>query len=369
MGWNRSEGMLLHDSSVNKFDDAGNSLMVDSYKNNRYCRVSCSENWQLSMEAFGNFVGDRAIAAGSYFAVNDTDMFVSGKRTCYTTFINYGNTNEGSEIGAGDQGFTKDLSDESDNIANMYNRYSNLSHVYADLACENDGEYHTEGGHDVKCSYSNIFAWGYKFCYWANHFHYCLTGEGSDSGRAGMGSDGGYTCRFKIDAWHEKYCPSGYSMSSDEATCSTSFKATVTNGHDWTDTKDKNADGTCPTGYDWELKPGDEEGKEKCYKATSSSDCGNPDSEEGDVSGPSWGWCTKTIASKDYYSCTTKHDGTTHLDEWEPNYALGTAMEEMRFDYYADHISAARNSIPGVEFDETNEPDYRHMCNYKYPAL
>ncbi|MBR4693182.1 MAG: hypothetical protein IKP07_00060 [Bacilli bacterium] len=197
MGWSRSAGMLLNNSSVNKMDDAGNSLMVDSYKNNRYCRVSCSENWQLSMEAFGNFVGDRAIAAGSYFAVNDTDMFVSGKRTCYTTFINYGNTNVSTEVGAGDQGFTKDLSDSSDKLVEDYNKYSNLSHVYADLACENDEEYTTEGGHTVKCDYSDINGAGVKFCSKYTSATYCWNKEDVDEGSK---------CSFEVDAWNRNYC-------------------------------------------------------------------------------------------------------------------------------------------------------------------
>ena len=361
MGWNRSEGMLLHDSSVNKFDDAGNSLMVDSYKNNRYCRVSCSENWQLSMEAFGNFVGDRAIAAGSYFAVNDTDMFVSGKRTCYTTFINYGNTNERTEVGAGDEGFTKDLSDESDNIANMYNRYSNLSHVYADLACENDGEYHTTGGHDVKCSYSNVFAFGMKFCTSIRQRSYCLIGP--------LDEYAGGDCTFSVKAYEELYCPSGYSMSSDETSCTTTFSKTDTSHFDHSKTKDYKADGTCPDDYKEDNYP-NSTSPAKCYKWVKSSECqDNGDGETGTTT-PSGGSCSKTIGVKHYYHCKYKRDGTAVPDDWLPNKALRTAMADEPFGFeYDGPALAGAERVPDVDYKNEDGSADGTMCYYKHPPL
>ena len=123
---------------VTRYDDAGNSLMVDDFRSNRYCRVSCSEDWQLAMDSYGNYVGKNAIAAGSYFAVNKNDMFISGKRTCYSTFIDYGSYQVEGDIGSF-SGFTADVARESDNIVAAYNNYSNLSHVYSDLGGDGNG--------------------------------------------------------------------------------------------------------------------------------------------------------------------------------------------------------------------------------------
>ena len=187
-GWN-NPGMVLNDV-YNKTDDAGNSIMVDTYRNNLYCRVSCSEDWQLSMQSFGNFVGSNAVAAGSYFQINDQDMYISGKRTCYTTFINYGDL-EGTK-----EGFTKDVNIQDDILIDSYNHYSNLSHVYADLACQNDKEYSTIGKHTAVCSYSEIRLDARKFCYQYTTIPYCLT----DSGKAFGG------CGFEVPAAEEFYC-------------------------------------------------------------------------------------------------------------------------------------------------------------------
>ena len=382
MGWSRAAGMLLHDSSVNKYDDAGNSLMVDSYKNNRYCRVSCSENWQLSMEAFGNFVGDRAIAAGSYFAVNDTDMFVSGKRTCYTTFINYGNTNTEREIGAGDQGFTKDISDESNIIAEMYNRYSNLSHVYADLACENDGTYQTEGGHEVKCDYSTMMGWGWKFCHTSYIKYYCLTGAQEQEREAGG------KCLFWNYAWHEKYCPDDYwEDPNNSEQCVTKYDADLADYESWTKGESCRRD---HPGYPYKLSIPDTDPKEYgCFATSSKWTCDDYDSYEAVGIRKSGSRCTKTIEKLDYYSCTEKMDGT-HLDDYEPTPALQQHMRDMndmdwsdgyesglnrlddKFPYEFSQIYGAKN-VPGVQFynNDSTPSDIlsRPTCAYEYPVL
>ena len=122
---------------VTRYDDAGNSLMVDAYKNNRYCRVSCSESWSLSMDSYGNYIGENAIAAGSYFQVNKNDMFISGKRTCYTTFIDYGQKEVEGGL-EGFTGFTRDIAEQSDILINAYNSMSNLSHTLSDIAGGSD---------------------------------------------------------------------------------------------------------------------------------------------------------------------------------------------------------------------------------------
>ncbi len=179
-------GMQLKaDSSVTKYDDAGNSLMVADYENNRYCRVSCSEDWQLSMESFGNFIGQKAVAAGSYFQITDSDLFIGGKRTCYTTYIIYGNTNvspaQGEVDGSHsyDQGFTRDLAIESDIIIESYDKYSNLAHFYTDLLCTNDDSYVTEAGTKITCDYSDIKARANKFCDTFTTKYYCLPTNGA----------------------------------------------------------------------------------------------------------------------------------------------------------------------------------------------
>ena len=210
--------------AVNKKDAAGNSLMVEVYKNNRYCRVSCNEEWQIAMEGFGSFTGGQSIngvAAGSYFQINKTDLFISGKRTCYTTFINYGNTNVSEELGKGAPGFTGDIQDESDVIVDFYNKYSNLSHVYADLACENDEEYTTSGGHTVKCDYSDFNGIAGKFCSAWETEEFCWNEADEEEGGK---------CKFKIKSFEENYCIDAngdgkIDVMDDSGTCSYTYTA------------------------------------------------------------------------------------------------------------------------------------------------
>lgn len=103
------------------FDDNGNSLMVDYYQadNNQYCRINCKEDWQLSMDGFGNYIGEKAVAAGSYFQI-ENDVFIGGKRTCYSNYIDYHKyMNEIATLSAG--------------IVAAYNEYSKESHSYSDI--------------------------------------------------------------------------------------------------------------------------------------------------------------------------------------------------------------------------------------------
>ena len=101
-------------------DKAGNTLNVSEYSNNRYCQVSCGENWQISLESFGNFVGEHAVAAGTYFSTTNSDLFISGSRTCYTTYIDYDK-------------YMRDLVEQSEKAINAYNVYSEASHSYTDV--------------------------------------------------------------------------------------------------------------------------------------------------------------------------------------------------------------------------------------------
>ena len=116
-------------SLFEKVDDNGNSISVKSYENNRYCRVNCKEDWQISMDAFGNYVGEKAVAAGSYFQI-ENDVFIGGKRTCYTNYIDYDK-------------YMNDLVVISLNIVKSYNEFSNLSHSWSDVDKQTS---YTDGG-------------------------------------------------------------------------------------------------------------------------------------------------------------------------------------------------------------------------------
>ncbi len=103
-----------------KYDDGDNLINVEAYKNNRYCQVTCEEDWEFSMDSFGNFIGNDAVAAGTYFQIVNNDMFMGAKRTCYTTFINYDR-------------FMANIVDLSNLVVAEYNKYSEWSHVWTDI--------------------------------------------------------------------------------------------------------------------------------------------------------------------------------------------------------------------------------------------
>ena len=82
------------DTSVNKLgkdyqDPAGNSYVLDLFRRNLYCDVSCKEDWQFNFPSLNNYVGKNAVRAGSFFVVKDKNVFIGGKRTCVTTKIDY----------------------------------------------------------------------------------------------------------------------------------------------------------------------------------------------------------------------------------------------------------------------------------------
>ena len=84
---NCSEGTKRAVTDTKK-DNAGNKFALDEYQGNKYCRVSCKEDWNLSLSKFGNFTGYNAVNAGSYFQIKN-DVFMGGSRTCVTTKIDY----------------------------------------------------------------------------------------------------------------------------------------------------------------------------------------------------------------------------------------------------------------------------------------
>ena len=73
----------------NKKDPAGNNYAVDLFKGNKYCRVSCKEEWQFNFPTLKNYVGAHAVRAGQYFTVDDKNVFIGGTRTCVTTRIKH----------------------------------------------------------------------------------------------------------------------------------------------------------------------------------------------------------------------------------------------------------------------------------------
>lgn len=122
-----------------KKDSAGNTLNVSAYSNNNYCQVSCGEDWKISLESFGNFVGENAVAAGTYFSTTNSDLFISGSRTCYTTYIDYDK-------------YMRDLVEQSEKAINAYNVYSEASHSYTDV------DEQTEADVDVSDAYKYCVA-------------------------------------------------------------------------------------------------------------------------------------------------------------------------------------------------------------------
>lgn len=114
-----------------KKDSAGNTLNVSNYSNNKYCQVSCGEDWKISLESFGNFVGENAVAAGTYFSTTNSDLFISGSRTCYTTYIDYDK-------------YMRDLVEQSKIAIDAYNKYSEASHIWTDTDKQNKDDVATQ---------------------------------------------------------------------------------------------------------------------------------------------------------------------------------------------------------------------------------
>lgn len=135
---------LADASNFTKTDDAGNIINVEEFNNNRYCQVTCKEDWQFTMDSFGNFIGSNAVAAGTYFQIVSNDVFIGAKRTCYSTFINYDR-------------FMNNIVELSDELVKYYNSYSTWSHVWTDVnkqtlsSAKNNTLSSSDSGQGVKC--------------------------------------------------------------------------------------------------------------------------------------------------------------------------------------------------------------------------
>lgn len=113
------------DANFDRFDDAGNQLNVPEFEDNQYCEVTCKEDWQITMDSFGNYAGDKAVAAGHYFQIVNNDIFMGAKRTCYTSYVDYEN-------------YANDLVQDGKEFVDLYNDYSNKSHAYGDYDEQTD---------------------------------------------------------------------------------------------------------------------------------------------------------------------------------------------------------------------------------------
>lgn len=100
----------------NLSDAKGNKYAIDTYNNNKYCRVTCKEDWQISTPGFNDFVGVNAVLAGSYFQINE-DVYFSGTRTCVTTYIDYDK-------------YLDEQEKITDEMVKNYNEYSERSYLY-----------------------------------------------------------------------------------------------------------------------------------------------------------------------------------------------------------------------------------------------
>lgn len=107
-------------SSFDKVDAAGNSINVSAYKNNPYCKVTCREEWDMTLGAFGSYMGLEAVRAGASFQIDKADLFIRGDRYCYTSYLN-------------DKQYVKDMNKYSDNTKGKFDEYSKYAHAYTDL--------------------------------------------------------------------------------------------------------------------------------------------------------------------------------------------------------------------------------------------
>lgn len=112
-------------SNVDNFvrtDQNANKYNVEAFAgaNNKYCEVTCKEDWTIVMEAYGNYVGLNAVAAGSYFRIKTNDTFMGNKTECYSTYIDYAK-------------YTEEQSNLSKTVVDEYNSYSTSSHAYTDI--------------------------------------------------------------------------------------------------------------------------------------------------------------------------------------------------------------------------------------------
>ncbi len=108
-----------NDEDFEKVDDQGNPRNLPDYDDNKYCRVTCKEDWKFVMDRFGTLVGENAVAAGTYFT-DGSSVYMQGSKTCFTNYIDYDSFND-EEVQL------------SQKVLDQYNEYSKNSHVLTEI--------------------------------------------------------------------------------------------------------------------------------------------------------------------------------------------------------------------------------------------
>lgn len=108
-----------NDEDFEKVDDLGNERNLPDYDDNKYCRVTCKEDWKFVMDRFGTLVGENAVAAGTYFT-DGSSVYMQGSKTCFTNYIDYDSFND-EEVQL------------SQDVLDQYNEYSKNSHVLTEI--------------------------------------------------------------------------------------------------------------------------------------------------------------------------------------------------------------------------------------------
>ena len=123
-----------------KVDFAGNKYLV--YKN-KYCGISCREEWDVSLPSFDSFIDDKAVIAGMYFVMNK-NIFIGTKRQCYTTYMDYST-------------YVTDQQTLADQIMNEHGIHSEFTRVYSNMKANLGSEsvtyntYYHNSSEDYKC--------------------------------------------------------------------------------------------------------------------------------------------------------------------------------------------------------------------------
>ena len=217
-------------------------------------------------------------------------------------------------------------------MVDSYNHYSNLSHFYADLACQNDNKYETVGGHEVECSYSEIKLSATKFCSSIRPRLYCLT----DSH---VGDDH-VECQFEVPAKNEYYCDEGDSMNPEHRyECDHLYPQhnsyySCDGGYEYWDEDnnkqcvynnsifppkdleiDDDGEESCESNYK-KLRASYNGTEYKCYRSKNRTY--HPASCDSGDSGPSNRQCTHTYRAHTYWMCETSY----YQDEDEEKYPI-----------------------------------------------
>lgn len=321
-------------SAYKKVDDANNERNIDIYDDNEYCQVTCKEDWQLTMDSFGNYVGVNAVAAGNFFQIDNNDMFIGGSRTCYTTFINYDK-------------FLNDIYNLSMSIVSEYNNYANLAHSYTDLELQKQYKSSTPSELEITLD-GNKGAYNLKCSTWYQRYE-CDSGDSFLNTTGTCRSEGGNICpqgttvtnqcRHIVTNKATKTCPSGYTYRSYYGDC-------FDDGYYYAAYDEEDG---CPTGYSTYTKSN---GSTGCRDYWSDTEpwyyvCAS-------------GW-TKTTGSKDQDPrCHQDYDATVATTGGDFGDGYQCPNEFSKYAYTA-HLSVGQH---GTDlYGDCNEENAAGACN------